>query len=126
MKSFALIGSGNVGSALGPMLIRAGLSCTGVYSRNESSGSGLARKMQTDFFNEPTALPQSDLILLAVPDKRLAEISRLLSGRTEIIAHTSGTAGLENVSGPIVQTSERVAGGARHGGNRVVAAFSSR
>src|SRR3954454_13195468 len=72
----AIIGTGNVGSALGGSLSRAGHDVT-FYSRNEQTTSDVAQANNAATANNPIqAVENADVIILAVPYAAAADVAK--------------------------------------------------
>jgi predicted short-subunit dehydrogenase-like oxidoreductase (DUF2520 family) len=95
IQSINLIGSGNVAWVLGSALHNAGIKIQSVYSRNFTSCKALAVQLDSVPCNKVEDLKKADLILLAVSDDSIAEVSNKLSNKfnlsSQLIAHTSGS-----------------------------------
>ena len=82
LRTAAVLGRGAVGSALLEELPRAGLKVLASWTR----ASGL----------EPPPLLDVDLVLLAVPDRAVAEVcERVEVGHGQLVAHLAGALGLD-------------------------------
>ncbi len=99
--SITLIGSGNIAWHLGKALKRKKHKINQVFSRNTESGSELALTLDADFTNSILDLDEtSDIFLLAVPDKAIAELAQNWPKhlKNKLLAHTSGSVSLEAIS----------------------------
>mgnify|MGYP001053356894 CR=1 FL=1 len=96
---FLLVGPGKVGISLGAAWVRAGHLCAGV-----EGGSPEARRRARDFLGTEKstarsrlALPDFDLLLIAVPDREVAAVARSWRERCawkgRVALHTSGVLG---------------------------------
>jgi predicted short-subunit dehydrogenase-like oxidoreductase (DUF2520 family) len=98
IKTVSFIGAGNVALHLAPALKGKGIRVQQVCNRSEKKGRQLAQKTGAVFVPDPALMkPDSDLIIIAVSDDAIAELSSRLR-TTGLVVHTSGAAGL-NVLG---------------------------
>ena len=99
IKSVSIIGSGNVAWNLGRMVHEAGIAIDSIYSRDLSHASKLATQLNARSVNQLDAVSSaSELLLFAVKDDFLVEVGGSLSESSQILAHTSGSVGM-NVFG---------------------------
>jgi predicted short-subunit dehydrogenase-like oxidoreductase (DUF2520 family) len=91
MIRIIIIGTGNLGGHLCNAFENTPASnnilVTGYYNRAQKELSGSNTTLLTDLNN----LPESDLILLAVPDDAIEKVSEQIKATNAIIAHTSGS-----------------------------------
>jgi predicted short-subunit dehydrogenase-like oxidoreductase (DUF2520 family) len=84
----AIVGAGNVATALALSLCRSGFEIEGVISRSGAgslkSARNLARKVGGRAWNGPPATLRAEVIWFCVPDAELAGAAQLLAGRTEL------------------------------------------
>ena len=103
MKTFCMIGAGNVAWHLAAALEQTGLTLLGVYSRGMDHAQALAARfpsaIATDRIDQ---LPAADLYVLSVRDDALAEVARSLHAAGApagaLYFHTAGCVGLEVLS----------------------------
>ena len=97
-----IIGSGNVATVLGRLLIEKGHLVAQVYSRNPAHAASLANLLQATAVSDLSLLGrQSDLYLLAVTDDALPAVASTLSLPGKLVLHTAGSVSkdvLKNVS----------------------------
>ncbi len=99
-----IIGSGNVASVLGRVLVNKGYTVDKVYSRNRQHAVVLANELGAAATDDLYELDDtSDLYLMAVTDGSLAEITSSLSFKNKLVVHTAGSVSKEILS----NTSER-------------------
>jgi predicted short-subunit dehydrogenase-like oxidoreductase (DUF2520 family) len=99
LKSFVLIGSGNVASSLGKALCKKGFVCLQVWSRNPKNAKILAKQLHAEAISEFYELnTTADFIFLAVSDDAIASVSATIPASGAIVVHTSGTANLEDIA----------------------------
>lgn len=93
----ALLGAGNVGTAVAELLRRAGNRPLAVSSRTEGSARRAAERLHAPV-GSPHAGAEADVILVGVPDAVLPEIDDLLAPRLgpgRIVWHFAGAYGIE-------------------------------
>lgn len=101
--SFALVGAGRVGTAIGELLRRAGHTPVGVASRSVASRRRASDLLGVDGF-EIDRLPPCDVVLLGVPDGALAEVAARVGpslGSSRAAVHFAGVVGVEPLE-PVV------------------------
>jgi predicted short-subunit dehydrogenase-like oxidoreductase (DUF2520 family) len=99
IRSISIIGSGNVAWNLGRMIHEAGIGIDSIYSRDISHAAKLATQLNAETVDHLDAVSSaSDLLLFEVKDDVLMEVGSSLSGSSQILAHTSGSVGM-NVFG---------------------------
>ncbi|MDW7652144.1 MAG: DUF2520 domain-containing protein [Bacillota bacterium] len=92
----AIIGAGNVGTALAVLFHTAGHKITGIASRTESSAARAAGLVQAPYDTNPAAFTKNaDITFLTTPDRAITDVCEqiaLWNGFTSgsIVAHTSG------------------------------------
>lgn len=95
MKTFCIIGAGNVATHLASALSQNGLDCLGVYSRTEAHAGDLAKRLQTAAYTKISELPKSaDCYLLSVSDQALPSLAEALNKHIHenaCLLHTAGS-----------------------------------
>jgi predicted short-subunit dehydrogenase-like oxidoreductase (DUF2520 family) len=92
--SFA--GAGRVASSLCMEMYRAGHKIELIVSESEKHGGPLAGSCKAQWSNDLKYSDSTDIIIVAVPDHRLAEVLHTISSVDEtLIVHTAGSFGLE-------------------------------
>ena len=92
--SFA--GAGRVGSAICSELFKAGFKIDMVVTRNEKSGSYLARSCNAEWSSNLDFPGTTDIIIVAVPDHQLhLVLDNLKCNPGALVAHTAGSYGLD-------------------------------
>jgi predicted short-subunit dehydrogenase-like oxidoreductase (DUF2520 family) len=94
----AIVGAGNLGSALAVSLRRAGYTIESVIARSRSASLDKAQKLAKEVGTRALALPshdlRADLIWFCVPDSEIAHAARALVAKIEwkrkIALHSSG------------------------------------
>lgn len=85
------IGSGNVAWGLAPFFLKNGIEVAEVYSTNQVTGAEFAKKFNCQIAKNLASLDKnSDLYLIAVPDKEIEKLALAFPEAEGIIAHTSG------------------------------------
>ncbi|MFA6456512.1 MAG: Rossmann-like and DUF2520 domain-containing protein [Bacteroidota bacterium] len=96
MKRITIIGSGAVGRSLALALSQCGVVVSGIYSEHGKTAASVAKKIKAKHAGTLEEFKtDSSIIIIAVPDGRIANVARSLSlhgaglkGKT--IVHTSG------------------------------------
>lgn len=87
-----IIGSGNVATVLGRLLLAAGHRIEQIWSRQEAHAVSLAQLLGAEAVTDLKALrPGADLYLLAVSDSSIEAVARELSLTDALIVHTAGS-----------------------------------
>jgi predicted short-subunit dehydrogenase-like oxidoreductase (DUF2520 family) len=96
INSIVLIGSGNVATRLGKAFRKQGKIIVQVLGRNQNAAKYLAEQIGASAISNPDQLTEdADLYLLAVPDDEIPKIVKTLTFRNQLIAHTSGSVGMD-------------------------------
>ena len=96
IKEVALVGTGNIAWHLGHAFLEAGISVSYVISRSIGRAAELAKELAAipiDHTNLDNISP--DLFLLCVNDDALQEVQAQYIYRDALVAHTSGSTGLD-------------------------------
>ncbi|MBW3595235.1 MAG: DUF2520 domain-containing protein [Actinobacteria bacterium] len=91
----ALVGAGNVGTAVAALLARKDHEIVAVASRSPESAAAASKRLGADVY-AVDELPQADLILLGVPDAALEPVSAKIAGRVSggaYVWHFAGSFG---------------------------------
>ncbi len=94
MKKIIIIGTGNVAHHLGVALKNAEHQIDCVIGRTEKNAKVLAEKLDANFSTEICNAKDADLVIIAVNDDAILEVSLQIKGIP--FAHTSGSVSLEN------------------------------
>ena len=97
-KNLTIIGAGAVATALGLALARNGYRVLSVISRTRSSAARLSKKVKCRIASASVAdiHPDTNLLLIAVPDREVAAVAKSIAARaslqwkTVFTFHTSG------------------------------------
>jgi predicted short-subunit dehydrogenase-like oxidoreductase (DUF2520 family) len=96
---FLLVGPGNVGLTLGAALVHAGHLCVGVHGGRaaERNRAGMILRTVGSSRSSRPGSPAFDLLLIAVPDRSIADVADSWAGRVSwkgrTALHTSGALG---------------------------------
>ena len=90
-----LIGTGRMAYQLGHSLLERRADLVGVAGRNTSALKDLARHLDRPACGLHEALPEADLVLLAVSDDAIAEVAAALPPTQAVVAHTAGAKDLD-------------------------------
>ena len=98
-----IIGSGNVATLLGRLILKSKHTIVQIVSRNKEEGKILAKTLKcgyADFHNNINS--KADLFIVAVSDTALEECAAKLNLKNKLVVHTAGAVSkniLKNVSG---------------------------
>ena len=99
-----MIGSGNVATHLSLALKNAGYIISQVYSRNIKNAKVLAEKCDTEAIDNSSKIDNnSDLYILAVSDKAIANLISEIDFTDKNVVHTAGSVPLNIFSENIKQ-----------------------
>jgi predicted short-subunit dehydrogenase-like oxidoreductase (DUF2520 family) len=97
--SVTLIGAGNVGSQLGLLFHKKGITIDAVYNKNKDSGLSLAKAVDSTYINDKTKLPiNSTFYLVALKDDHYLEQLKGMELSNKLIIHTSGSLDSQKLS----------------------------
>jgi predicted short-subunit dehydrogenase-like oxidoreductase (DUF2520 family) len=98
--SFA--GAGRVAGALCRELYSAGHKIERIVSESDRNGPGLARECQAEWSDKLRFNEKTDIIIVAVPDHRLAEVlGHIKCSPATLVVHTAGSFGIDLFPGRI-------------------------
>lgn len=92
-----IIGSGNVAWHLIKAFADNGVAIHQVYGRNLKDLEEISVKFNVDV--STVYLKKADLYILAVKDEAITEISKIIINKNALVAHTSGSASINNLRG---------------------------
>lgn len=96
IETITIAGSGNVATHLATALSDAGLAIKGIYSRNKKTAGTLAEKVGARLYRSLSEIKDdTDLIILAVPDIAIRDISRQLEPGKTLVVHVSGSTSID-------------------------------
>ena len=94
-----IIGSGNVGGALALSLIKAGHSIIEISGRNRKTITSRAKKVKAKpVFNIKDISKESDIYIICVNDRYIAEVVDQLNVGDKPVVHTSGATSLKELN----------------------------
>lgn len=86
----AIIGTGNVATVLGRLMLRSGHAITNVFGRNKEATSKLALQLNAIPVNSAEEInTETEVYLIAVTDRAIKEVSEALP-KNAFVVHTSG------------------------------------
>ncbi|HIF14412.1 MAG TPA: DUF2520 domain-containing protein [Bacteroidetes bacterium] len=89
--TYSIIGAGNVAHYFGSMLFRSGAKCKSICARNIDKAKELASIIKADNVSDISSVSDDvDLIILAVSDDAIIEVTQNISLIKSILVHTSG------------------------------------
>lgn len=92
IKKIAFAGAGNVAWHLSQALKLQGYHISGIWSRDNQHAATLAKSCDTVSCNTISGLSEgADLIIIAVPDKAIANVARSIGKFDGIVVHTAGS-----------------------------------
>jgi len=95
-----LVGAGKLANHLGPHLKKIGHDVVQVYNKTLSKAQNLAEKLSADAIDDLRNVDENaDIYIIAVSDDAIAQIAKELNFVNGVVAHTSGTTGMEVLSG---------------------------
>jgi predicted short-subunit dehydrogenase-like oxidoreductase (DUF2520 family) len=100
IQTISAIGAGNVATHLIPDLYRSGFVIRQILANRKASAEALANQVRAEPVTTWSALDQqSDLYLVATPDRLIPEISNYWHTGQGIVVHTAGGVRLEALEG---------------------------
>ncbi len=100
MENILIIGAGNLATQLGFALKKSGFSIVQVYSRTQKSAKELGEKLNTAYTNKLKELDnRADLVIMAISDNAICEVSQKLSFGNKLVVHTSGSIPMQALEG---------------------------
>ncbi len=99
IQNIAIIGSGNSANFLANLFYSKGFKISTVISRNEASGRLLADKVNTTFSQSYHIDPDTDLVMICVPDNQIAGCAEQLTNTDAMVCHCAGSIAMNVLSG---------------------------
>ena len=91
IQSAAIVGAGNVGTALAVALRRAGVEVRAVWSRCAANAEALARRVEAVASADLRSMSErADVCIIAVSDNAIADVAQRLAQGPATVVHTSG------------------------------------
>jgi predicted short-subunit dehydrogenase-like oxidoreductase (DUF2520 family) len=99
IKTIVIIGTGRAAQFFAQRLLGQGYRLLGFCGSGSERGKEVAIRFQVPYFDSPQALPSADLIIVAVPDSKIEEVSSQIPAQDNtIIVHCSGATALSVLS----------------------------
>lgn len=100
INSFSIIGSGNMAYFLATHLQNSKFSLNGVWARDKTKASVLAKKFDAQTYSDIISIPDniSHICFIAVADQAVAEITSNLKFNNTLLVHTSGSLPLQEIN----------------------------
>lgn len=99
IRNIVILGTGNVATHMGQAFRKAGLHVLQVYGRRHAEAARLAGLLGTTYTAALDKLhPEADLYLMAVSDDAIASLAGTFPFSDKLLAHTSGSVGLDALS----------------------------
>ncbi len=90
--NIVLVGAGNVATHLGRAWHNAGVNILQVFSRNHSSATALAHKVNAVPLSDPAAIaPTADAVIFSLRDNSYLEVLEKVNLHGTLLLHTSGS-----------------------------------
>lgn len=84
-----IIGSGNVAYHLAKAFVQNGISLAQIFGRNKKELDEISEEL--NILNSTTNLVEADLYIICVSDGSIGAVSKLITKRDSLVAHTSGS-----------------------------------
>lgn len=98
-----IIGSGNVSYHLAKSFLQNGISLVQIFGRNENELQKISSELNIPFSTK--ILENADLYIICVSDNSVEEVSKMISKKDCLVAHTSGSLPKEILAGPYRKSS---------------------
>lgn len=92
-----IIGSGNVAYHLAKAFVQNGISITQIFGRNEKELQKISSELNISYSTEN--LEDADLYIICVSDNSIENVSKIISKKDCLVAHTSGSLPKEVLTG---------------------------
>lgn len=98
--NIVIIGSGNIATSLALALYTAQHTIKQVYSYTLKHAQLLAQRVNAEYANESQKLyPDADLYIIAVPDREIENVLKVLHFGKSLVVHTSGSTPMQIFDG---------------------------
>lgn len=84
-----IIGSGNVAYHLAKTFVQNGISLAQIFGRNENELQKISSELNIPYSTEK--LEDADLYFICVSDNSVEDVSKIISKKNSLVAHTSGS-----------------------------------
>lgn len=98
-----IIGSGNVAYHLAKAFVQNGISLAQIFGRNKKELDEISEELNIP--NSTTNLVEADLYIICVSDGSIGAVSKLITKRDSLVAHTSGSLPKEILEGEYKKSS---------------------
>jgi predicted short-subunit dehydrogenase-like oxidoreductase (DUF2520 family) len=95
IKTISIVGSGNLATQLAKAFYKKGIAINQIFSPNIKNGVALASLVNSKAINNFDDLAPVDLIIIAVSDSAISEISNSLQHLSCMVVHTSGSTSID-------------------------------
>lgn len=92
-----IIGSGNVAYHLAKAFVQNGISLAQIFGRNENELQKISSELNIPYSTEK--LEDADLYFICVSDNSVEDVSKIISKKNSLVAHTSGSLPKEILAG---------------------------
>ncbi|WES96351.1 DUF2520 domain-containing protein [Chryseobacterium arthrosphaerae] len=92
-----IIGSGNVAYHMAKAFTLKGISIAQIFGRNEKELSKISEELNVPY--STGSLKDADLYIICVSDNAVEDVSKIITGKDCLVAHTSGSLPKEILSG---------------------------
>ncbi|MGD1318611.1 Rossmann-like and DUF2520 domain-containing protein [Chryseobacterium sp. 2R14A] len=92
-----IIGSGNVAYHLAKAFVQSGISLAQIFGRNENELQKISSELNIPYSTEK--LEDADLYFICVSDNSVEDVSKIISKKNSLVAHTSGSLPKEILAG---------------------------
>jgi len=92
-----IIGSGNVAYHLAKAFVQNGISLAQIFGRNENELQKISSELNIHYSTEK--LEDADLYFICVSDNSVEDVSKIISKKNSLVAHTSGSLPKEILAG---------------------------
>lgn len=89
--AITIIGTGNVATVLGKKLVANGFIINQIFGRNLDAAIKLAQELQALPINNLQQLATTDIYIICVSDKAIAQVAKELNVHNKIVLHTAGS-----------------------------------
>lgn len=105
IQSVSIIGAGNVATHMAKALHAKGITIDGIYNRSLKAAVELADLVNSKAYTiEQLSTIQSDLLILSLSDKAIADVLEKIQSDYTIVVHTSGSIGIDILNGKFPST----------------------
>lgn len=95
----SFVGSGNVATHLAHALKNIGIEIVEVFSADTENAKRFAASINCSVLESLNEIKNTDLVIIAVPDSKIKEVSQQLAAADLLVVHTSGITSMASLSG---------------------------